>query len=303
MFSFFGGGAIQKEESQTENYVKNISHQQINQSMGGEVKVREAVDRSGFADVSQAALTRQTNLETKLSNYFSDSNNEVIEFDPSSENHLVEHTWKLMKEYCLKKNWQIRRIKATEKEISKCHVKGSRFWLYIATNIEILNLTIANRIPIGTYSRNTSSLAATISSFENKEEGTSSVSSNKTKATRVTKASKSAKSSVDKIPRKPSAYINFCRVMRSNIKDANPTASFGQIGALCGSEWNKLPQEEKKKYAEIEIFTKEGKSETSSIITEAESKEEEKVEVNSVETKEKTIEENIPIPMEVKQSE
>lgn len=266
MFSFFGGGAIKSNEDILR---ENFIHQHINQSMGnGSVKIREPVDRTGFADVSQAALTRQTNLETRLITYFSDPNNEVIKFDPSSENHLVEHTWKLMKEFCLKNNWQIRRIKATEKEkdISRSHVKGSRFWLYVATNIEKLNETIAERIPIGTYSRNTSSIPASLSSFYNHEENASYLSTKqpKNKSIRVPKASKSTKSLVDKIPRKPSPYINFCRLMRNKIKDANPTASFGQIGALCGQEWNKLPQEEKKKYAEIEIITTD-KTETDSI--------------------------------------
>jgi hypothetical protein len=42
-----------------------------------------------------------------------------------------------------------------------------------------------------------------------------------------------------------SAYIFFCIDKRKEVKEANATASFGEIGQLLGKAWNDLPDEQK----------------------------------------------------------
>ena len=42
------------------------------------------------------------------------------------------------------------------------------------------------------------------------------------------------------VKRAPSPYIIFCNENRDKIKSANPTATFGQLGKLCGEAWRKL---------------------------------------------------------------
>lgn len=62
-----------------------------------------------------------------------------------------------------------------------------------------------------------------------------------------------------------SAFIRFTKVARQQIKDENPSASFGEMGKLLGSKWKALSPEERKVYTdeyqkemeECKLFVKE----------------------------------------------
>lgn len=50
-------------------------------------------------------------------------------------------------------------------------------------------------------------------------------------------------------PRKPSAYIGFCKKKRPEIVAADPTLTFGEVGKALGAAWGKLSDDEKQKFA------------------------------------------------------
>ena len=52
----------------------------------------------------------------------------------------------------------------------------------------------------------------------------------------------------EKVKKGPSAYIVFGSENRTKIKEANPDASFGEIGKLVGAAWTKLTESEKSVY-------------------------------------------------------
>ena len=47
-----------------------------------------------------------------------------------------------------------------------------------------------------------------------------------------------------------SAYMYYVAAKRPEIKDANPDASFGELGKLVGAAWKALSEEDKKEYNE-----------------------------------------------------
>jgi hypothetical protein len=49
--------------------------------------------------------------------------------------------------------------------------------------------------------------------------------------------------------RKPNAYMNFVKKMRSVIVKENPDMGFTDIGKKMGEMWRELTDDEKKKYA------------------------------------------------------
>jgi len=46
-----------------------------------------------------------------------------------------------------------------------------------------------------------------------------------------------------------SSYIVFCKAMRDEVRVANPTAEFGQMGRLLRARWNNMSETEKASYA------------------------------------------------------
>jgi hypothetical protein len=58
----------------------------------------------------------------------------------------------------------------------------------------------------------------------------------------VKKGSRKAKSTDDKpkVKRAPSAYIVFCTEKRTEAKESNPDASFGELGKILGQMWGQL---------------------------------------------------------------
>jgi hypothetical protein len=58
------------------------------------------------------------------------------------------------------------------------------------------------------------------------------------KAERKAKVAKADK--VDKPKRAPSAYLIFCSERRVAVKEANPDATFKDMGKLLGAEWATL---------------------------------------------------------------
>lgn len=55
----------------------------------------------------------------------------------------------------------------------------------------------------------------------------------------------------DKPKRAPSAYIVFCTAKRTEVKDANPEATFGELGRLLGSLWSQMDEKAKAPYVKI----------------------------------------------------
>ncbi len=64
-------------------------------------------------------------------------------------------------------------------------------------------------------------------------------------APKAAKATKATKAKADKPKRAPSPYINFCTEQRPKLKDANPGATFGELGKMLGEQWKKLTDAEK----------------------------------------------------------
>ncbi len=58
-------------------------------------------------------------------------------------------------------------------------------------------------------------------------------------------APKEKKEKADKPKRAPSAYIIFCTEKRTEIKDANPEATFGELGKLLGAAWKEMSDKDK----------------------------------------------------------
>jgi hypothetical protein len=48
-----------------------------------------------------------------------------------------------------------------------------------------------------------------------------------------------------------SAFMYFSTAKRSEIKEANPDASFGDLGKLVGAAWKELNDSEKVKWEEM----------------------------------------------------
>ena len=46
----------------------------------------------------------------------------------------------------------------------------------------------------------------------------------------------------EKVKRAPSAYIIFCTEKRTEIKEANPEATFGELGKLLGAAWGAMDE-------------------------------------------------------------
>jgi HMG (high mobility group) box len=58
----------------------------------------------------------------------------------------------------------------------------------------------------------------------------------------VKKGARKAKSADDKpkVKRAPSAYIVFCTEKRTEAKESNPDATFGELGKILGLMWGQL---------------------------------------------------------------
>lgn len=73
-------------------------------------------------------------------------------------------------------------------------------------------------------------------------------------AAKATKAPKAKAAAGDKPKRAPSPYINFCTEQRPKLKDANPGATFGELGKMLGEHWKKLTDAEKAVSCCVYIF-------------------------------------------------
>jgi len=58
----------------------------------------------------------------------------------------------------------------------------------------------------------------------------------------------SSKKEASKKKRAPSAFIVFSNKMRDEVKKANPSASFSELGKLLGKKWQALSDQEKAAY-------------------------------------------------------
>jgi hypothetical protein len=59
----------------------------------------------------------------------------------------------------------------------------------------------------------------------------------------------------DKPKRAPSAYIIFCTEKRTEIKEANPEATFGELGKLLGQAWAGLSDKDKAPFTKVPHLT------------------------------------------------
>lgn len=72
------------------------------------------------------------------------------------------------------------------------------------------------------------------------------------------KPAKKRKKKDPNAPKKPcSAFFHFSKKMRPQIKEANPEASFGQLGKIIGEQWSKLGPEERKEFEVLAAADKE----------------------------------------------
>ena len=62
------------------------------------------------------------------------------------------------------------------------------------------------------------------------------------------KEAKKAEKKANGIKRKPSAFANYMKTIRTSVKNENPDASFGDISKIVGEKWKNLTNEEKQQY-------------------------------------------------------
>lgn len=66
--------------------------------------------------------------------------------------------------------------------------------------------------------------------------------STKAKPAKGTKAAKDPNA-----PKRPlSAYMYYSQAQRNNTKEANPEATFGELGKIMGAAWKSMSDEQKK---------------------------------------------------------
>lgn len=75
---------------------------------------------------------------------------------------------------------------------------------------------------------------------------TTKAASTKAKAAKGTKRKATNDGKAPKKARAPTAYVLFSVDARIEIKEANPDATFGEIGALIGKKWSSIDEDEKK---------------------------------------------------------
>ena len=67
-------------------------------------------------------------------------------------------------------------------------------------------------------------------------------------AEKAAKKAAKAEKKANGIKRKPSAFANYMKSVRTSVKNENPDASFGDISKIVGENWKKLSDEEKQQY-------------------------------------------------------
>jgi hypothetical protein len=113
------------------------------------------VDRSSFKDVGAAALQRQLQLEERVNAYLENPLVASLIFEPTNDNHLVEATYSVFRQFILRNEWHVKRVKASEdeKKIYKSH-SGPKYWTYVGRTAQALKDTLLKgpeiRIPDST---------------------------------------------------------------------------------------------------------------------------------------------------------
>ena len=101
------------------------------------------VDRSSFKDVGAAALQRQLQLEERVTTHLANPLVASLIFEPTNDNHLVEATYSVFRQFILRNEWHVKRVKASEdeKRVYKSH-SGPKYWTYVARTAQALKDTL-----------------------------------------------------------------------------------------------------------------------------------------------------------------
>ena len=218
---------------------------------GGAVKNADRAGGGSLKDVGQAALQRQQQLEEKTLMYMGNPLVASLIFEPTPENHLVEATYTIFRQFILRNEWHVKRIKASEdeKRIYKSAGTSPKYWTYVGRTAQTLKDQLLKgyfvRIPhapdadySGQYNAAAAAAAAAAGYSTGAVLGRSGTGAPKSKAVKDPNKPKA----------KPTPYINFCNAKRLVVKAAHPKASFSELGRIFGIEWAKLDDSEKAQY-------------------------------------------------------
>lgn len=195
----------------------------------------QSAAKQAVKDVGQDALRRQQKLEETTLLYMANPQVAHLIFEPTHRNHLVEATYSIFRQFIMKHDWHVKRLKASEdeKRVYKSAGTSPKYWTFVAKSQQILKDAMVKgyviRVPPADAEDGTST----------KGDGSSSSKSHKRAAKVV---------DPNKPKNKPTPYINFCNAKRNEVKAQHPQASFSELGRLFGIEWAKLDDAEKSNY-------------------------------------------------------
>jgi len=198
----------------------------------------QSAAKPSFKDVGQDALRRQQKLEQTTILYMANPQVAHLIFEPTHQNHLVEATYSIFRQFIMKHDWYVKRLKASEdeKRVYKSAGTSPKYWTFVAKSQQILKDALVKgyviRVPPADADDGTST--------KDRDGGGGSSSKSHKRAAKVVDPNKPKN--------KPTPYINFCNAKRNEVKSQHPSASFAELGRLFGIEWAKLDDAEKSIY-------------------------------------------------------
>lgn len=185
-------------------------------------------------DVGAAALLREQHLQEKTLMYMSNSDVIALIFEPTHENHLVDAAYTTFRQFILRNEWHIKRVKATddEKQVYKTAGAAPKYWLYVGRTANALK----ERMALGHEIRRV---------HGSDDPGLSAAAGAAAGAGGNTRSSTQREAAS-----KPTPYIFFCDLNRDEVKKANPEATLGDIGKILGSMWNSLSSTDRSSWSE-----------------------------------------------------
>ena len=201
-------------------------------------------------DVGAAALLREQHLQEKTIMYMSNSDVIALIFEPTHENHLVDAAYTTFRQFILRNEWHIKRVKATddEKQVYKTAGAAPKYWLYVGRTAAALK----ERMALGHEIRRVhSSDDPGLSAAAGAAAGAGALPGAAAGAGAAAAAGGNTRSSTQRgAASKPTPYIFFCDFNREDVRKANPEATLTDIGKILGSMWNSLSTTDRSSWSE-----------------------------------------------------
>lgn len=194
-------------------------------------------------DVGAAALLREQHLQEKTLMYMSNPDVVALIFEPTHENHLVDAAYTTFRQFILRNDWKIKRVKATddEKQVYKTAGAPPKYWLYVGRTAKALKERMALGHEIRRVLGDDPSLSASAGAAG---AGAAAAAGGATRSP-TQRVAAPASENTSKPP-----YIYFCDFNRDEVKKANPEASLSDVGKILGSMWNSLSSADRSLWSE-----------------------------------------------------